>query len=217
MEGENLNPNTSYTDPVRQEPTIRAQASDSPRGRGGKGFPKWIAAVIGVMLILAIGGFFIVRSLGEPEETEPTPTGSGLSTFPTPATTPSSDPSPSPEARDIERSEVKIEVLNGTGTAGEASFLQGELEDLGYEDIEVANADSQDETVTTVTFANDLPEEIVDEITEVLEDIYAEVETQSGSVSGGFDIRILTGPRAGAASASPRSSASPSPSASPAN
>lgn len=214
MDNNNINPNASYSDPVRQEPNIRTAPGgiDSPK-RSGKGFPKWIAAVIGVMLILAVGGFFIARSLGETEDSEPTPSGAGLSTFPTPNTTSTPEASPSPEARDVDKSEVKIEVLNGTGTAGEASFLKGKLEDLGYENIEAANADTQDAKETTVTFASDLPDEIVDEITEELEDIYTSVESQSGTVSGGFDVRIITGPRSGAATSTPRASATGTPKA----
>lgn len=225
MENNNLNPNATYSDPVRQEPTIRTNmgSPEAPRRSGGKGFPKWIAAVIGVMLILAIGGFFIARSLGEATDAEPSPSGGGLSTFPTPDST--TTPEPTPETREVEKSEVRIEVLNGTGTPGEASFLQGELEELGYEEIEVANAESQDETTTTVTFADDLPEEIVEEITEALEEIYDSVETETGGLSGDLDIRILTGPRSGAATSSPSatsspratSTSSPTPTASPSN
>lgn len=199
---------SSYQEPARQEPTM-----GSNRSSGGSGFPKWIAAVVGVMLILAVGGFFIARSLGEAGDAEPSPSGGGLSTFPTPDSQPTTEPTSTPEARDVEKSEVKIEVLNGTGTPGEASFLQGKLEDLGYEEISVANADSQEETKTTVTFADDLPKEIVDEITEELEEIYATVEAENGSVSGGMDVRILTGPRTGASAAtpSPRAASTPTP------
>jgi len=217
MDDQNVNQNASYVDPVRQEPTIRPPVStgapDTPNRKKGKGFPKWIIALIGVILILAIGGFFIANSLGNAsEEASPSPTTAGLSTFPTPEVIPTSEPSPTPA--EIDKSEVKIEVLNGTGTPGEASFLKGKLEGLGFGNIEAANADSQDETTTTVTYSRDLPQILTDEITNELEDLYGSVEVKTGTVSGGFDVRILTGPRIGATS-TPKATASPSPSASP--
>lgn len=219
MEEQNLNQNASYSDPVRQEPTIRpVDGQGSSSSKSSKGFPKWIIAIIGVVLILLVGGFFIVRSLGESEESEgPTPTPAGLSAFPTPNTTPT--PEATPASGEVDKAEIKIEVLNGTGTAGEASFLQTKLKDLGYEEVQAANASSQDETETTATFSRDLPEEIVEEITEELEKIYTKVTANRGTVSGDFDIQILTGPRTGVATptSSPRASASasPSPSSSP--
>lgn len=217
MENDNIQ---TQNQPVQPEVRPSVGFPETPRKKSG-GFPKWIIAVVGVLLILAVGGFFISRSLGSSEETEPTTTPAGLSSLPTPNVT----STPTPEAvEEVDKSEVSIEVLNGTGTAGEATFLQGELEDLGYEEIEVGNATSQNETETTVTISNDMPDEIVDELTEALEDIYDEVTVSRGTVSGGFDIRILTGPRAGAsprasATASPRASAtaSPTPTASPSN
>lgn len=216
MESDNIQ---TQNQPVQPEVRPSVGFPETPRKKSG-GFPKWIIAVVGVILILAVGGFFISRSLGSTEEIEPTPTSAGLSSLPTPNVT----TTPTPEPVEVDKSEIKVEVLNGTGTAGEATFLQGELEDLGYEEIEVGNASSQNETETTVTISNDMPDEIVDELTEALEDIYDEVTVSRGTVSGGFDIRILTGPRAGAspkasATASPRASAtaSPTPTASPSN
>jgi len=164
--------------------------------KSGKAIPKWIFGLIGVVIIIAAGGFLVLRgTVGG--GASPTPTGQSLGVVDTPTPRPTSPPTPSPEP--VEKADISIEVLNGTGTPGEAGFLVGELEKLGFEDIEAGNADSQDAKVTTVTYSRDIPDDIKDEITERLEVLYTDVTARTGSVSGGFDIRIVTGPRAAGA------------------
>jgi len=176
-----------------------------PNGRG-KGL-KVLVAIIGVVVIVLVGGWLILgNSSGGSASPSPTPVG-GLSTFPTPevAETPESTPTPKP----VEKGKVRIEVLNGTGVPGEASFLQGKLEDAGFEEVTAGNADNQDETETVATYSRDLPPEITDEMTQLLEGLYKKVRTRKATISGDFDVSITTGPRAGSATATPKASASP--------
>jgi hypothetical protein len=62
-------------------------------------------------------------------------------------TTPTNTPAPTP---DIERSDITVRILNGTGAAGVASTAQELLESKGYEDIETGNADAFDYTETVI-------------------------------------------------------------------
>jgi hypothetical protein len=62
-------------------------------------------------------------------------------------TTPTNTPAPTP---DIERSDIVVRVLNGSGTAGVASTAQEFLEAKGYETIETGNADAFDYTETVI-------------------------------------------------------------------
>jgi hypothetical protein len=91
--------------------------------------------------------------------------------------------------------------------------LQGELEDLGYSNIEVGNASSQDYEETRVTFSSSLDDAIVDEITELLEDTYQDVSVDTSS-SQDVDVSIITGLRIGQ-TARPEETATPEPTTSP--
>lgn len=187
-----------------------------PKEPGGKSSAKIIIAVIGVILIVVVGGWLILGNNTGGSTATPTPVG-GLSDFPSPTTeTPTPDPTatPTPAAKE----DVKIEVLNGTGVPGEASFLENALTELGFENIEAGNADEQNSTETVATYSRELSPATADEITAKLEEIYDTVRTRRATVSGDFDVSITTGPRkAGSATASPKASvkASATPTASP--
>lgn len=204
--------NTPQHMPPQQEVSFPSPKEPSGKGKG----IKIVIAVIGVIVIVAAGGWFILgNSAGGSGSPSPTPVG-GLSSFPTPESTSTPEPSATATPEPIEKSEVRIEVLNGTGVPGEASFLQSALEDAGFEEITAANADSQDETKTTATYSRDLPADVADEITALLEDLYEDVSTRKATISGDFDVSITTGPRTDASTSSDeKEESSPSPSASP--
>ena len=156
-----------------------------PMGKRGKKGSKLPLVLIVLALIAVL--YFIFRGISG-SVSEPTPS-------PTPALTDFSTPEPT-QTPEPERADVSIEVLNGTGISGEAGYLQGELEDLGYEDIEVGNADDQDNETTTVTFASDLDQAVMDEMTELLEDTYQDVEVETDD-DATTDVVIITGLREG--------------------
>lgn len=177
--------------------------------------------VIAIVLLLGAVGtgiYFIGKSKQEIQATPtPTPFIRGTETVST----------PEPTAEPVAKEDVSIEVLNGTGIAGEAGFLQTKLKNLGYSQIETGNATSQDNEATSVVFSSDLPQDVVDEITKLLEDTYKTVKSRTSS-SASVDVSITTGLKTGAtskpastatpaATATPTSSASssPAPSASP--
>ena len=197
----------------RQDVGFPGNFGQSPRGNGKSSKTiKILIGLAGFILIIGIGGFLVTRGSSDATPS-PTPIGGTLGSGVT-VTTPAPESSPTPTPRAISKSEVKIEVLNGSGVVGEASLVKGALEKLGFSGITASNADSQSETVTTITFSRDLSDEITTEITDSLSEIFKEVRTRRGTVSGGFDVRVLTGgPRKGAAAtATPTSSPTPSPS-----
>lgn len=179
--------------PIPHQPEVSFPQPREPQSKGSNA--KVIIAVVGVIIILVVGGWFILgNNAGGDDTPSPTPNG-GLSTFPTPAQTSTPEPTATATPEPVDKSEIKIEVLNGTGVPGEASFLQGELEELGYEDITAGNADEQDATDTVATYSRDLSAEVADEITERLEALYEKVTTRRATISGGYDISITTGTR----------------------
>lgn len=135
----------------------------------------------------------------------------GLSAFATPEPVQTSTPTPTSTAEPVAREELTINILNGTGVAGEASLLQAELTDLGYDNIEASNAEDQDETRTTVTYGPSVGEDVKEEINDLLEEMYTDVRIVEDELDE-FDIQILTGPRQ-ASGSDPDESSSPSPDA----
>jgi len=171
---------------------------------------KIIWIIIAIVIIVGIVGG-VVYLLQTPQEAmiEETPDFSTGQETPEPISTP----------EPVDKSEVSIIVLNGTGITGEAGFLQEKLENLGYEGIEVGNADETDHEVTIVIFSPSLQDEIKDEILGELEGIYEAVESETSELDDS-DIEITTGLRVGqtpkpdvegASDTDPEGSPSPSP------
>jgi hypothetical protein len=147
-----------------------------------KGINKRIVIIfIVIALVLVAVGFFISR-----EEK--------LVLSPVSTPTPSEEATPTPSPEPINKEDIKIEVLNGTEIAGEAAFLQSQLGDLGYEDIEIGNADSQDFVATKVVFSPEVSDTVKNEILDKLDDLYEDVETDTSSMDT-FDIQVTIGYR----------------------
>ena len=199
---------------TNQEEAVKAQEENTPPAAPEVGFPlsqpkpkgksnKWFFIVVGLLILGGGGIYFFTRGAKE-EETLPSPTVEGVET---------STPEPTPTATPANKKDISIEVQNGTGIPGEAAYLQGVLKTLGYSDIKAGNAESQDETTTTITFAKTVSESIKDEITKKLEDVYKKVEVKTSSTQK-TDVLIVTGLRKGA-TAKPSPTATPKPTSSP--
>jgi hypothetical protein len=78
-------------------------------------------------------------------------------------------PTPKPEIVAIDRAEISLEVLNGSGKRGFAGQTAEKFTELGYEIEEIGNADATD---TTVIYAD---EEQIEELGNLLEDIESEL------------------------------------------
>ncbi len=187
----------------------------SQPGNGSK--LPWIIGIVVAILIVAGGGYLLLRAYPMGSEDKIGGDGDGLSTFATPKPAPTNAPTPTPTAEPVARKDLVIKVFNGTGVAGEASLLQNELTDLGFKNVEAANAKTQDETRTTVTYGPGVSEDVREEINGLLKEMYKDVRIDEDELED-YDIDILTGPRKKSkveATASPSPSVSPSPSPSP--
>jgi hypothetical protein len=170
-----------------EENPQRTKVSFPPVRRKQKAKKKLLMVVVLILILgaLAAAYWFI---FGEQELTlspeEPTPTPLEERIIPTPT------------AKPVNKESIKIEVLNGTGIGGEAAFLQKELGELGYDDVDIGNADEKDYSTTEVTFARSISDEVREEIEGKLEDLYKDIKSKAGSV-GGKDIQIIAGLRKG--------------------
>lgn len=172
------------------------------KGQGSNGsVVKWIVLILIVLAV--VGGlvwFFVIRGSGEIEKGIPIVTPSPSIQF--------SEPTPTPEVQAVDKSEVSVEVLNGTGIAGEASYLQGKLKGAGWEKIAVGNADKQDSTQTEVEFGSGIDPTTQSELLTLLRDIYTTVTSSTSTSLDKLEIIITTGLRKGV---TPKPSPTPKP------
>ncbi|MFH1792461.1 MAG: LytR C-terminal domain-containing protein [Patescibacteria group bacterium] len=195
---------------VNKEPQVEEETSNPEVGfplsqsKTKKKTNILVFIILGIVIL--VGGiiFFVTKGNKESELVSPSPTSEGVI-----INTPSATETPEP----VDKVDVSIEVLNGTGISGEAGYLQGKLRDLGYTDIEVGNADDQDQTVTTVTFSAELDEANKNEIQAELEKLYEDVTVKTSS-SISVDASIVTGLKKGqtpkpSATATPKATATP--------
>lgn len=105
------------------------------------------------------------------------------------------EPSPTEKPK-IERSTVKIQVLNGTGTPGQAGIVVKALEEAGYspDNIKTSNADKYDNAVTSIT-TKDGFEQIVTDMKNVLKSTFDKITVVSPNLDkdSEFDVIIITG------------------------
>lgn len=175
--------------------------------------------IIGILILVAILGFVIYKSAtGKSGDETPDPTPfDNLTTSDVPSSLPTSTPTSTPVGTpkaSIDKSKISIEIQNGTGVPGDAGYLQTQLKNLGYTNAKAGNASEQDATATTVTFSTKLDSTIVAEITQKLNSLYVTVNTKTSS-SQTSDVLVVTGPRKGVATATPRATSTPIPTGTP--
>lgn len=203
------------------EPIHESVSFPAPQPEQSGGFPKWIFAVVGLLIILAGGGFFLYQgSVSAPTPT-PTPFVATITALasPTavPTVAPTLTPTPSvvPTPSSAQRTAVSIEVQNGTGTTGDAGVAKAALEKAGYSKVTTANAASQNSTQTTLTYSSDVSMGIVNEMVAALKVSFGDITPTQGS--GTAKVTVVTGPKqASATQATASAKASATPAASPA-
>ena len=187
-EDQNVQNVQEVEDNPQQETQERQVVSNVP-GKKKKSKNGLIIALFVMGLVLVIGGIFLVIGKDKvEEEVEPTPDSFIIYD--------EEEEEPGAASEPVEKESISVQILNGTGIPGEASYLKEQLEDLGFVDIEAANASDQSYSATKVTFSSDLPDELIDEVMDEIEKIY-EDSTSSTKSSQDYDIMIITGLRKG--------------------
>ena len=103
------------------------------------------------------------------------------------------EPTPTPE-ESINKEEVKIKVLNGSGLVGEAGKVQKILEGLGYKVESTGNAGSYDFKETTIQTKEKVPLSVLNAIKRALETDYTVTTSQLDS-DNDSDIIVTIGAR----------------------
>lgn len=182
--------------PMQEERVFFEQPTINDRD-GGKG-KVWAVIILFAVLLAGVAGWFVIQKRQGEAIMSPTPT---VEQTPLPSSVPQA----------VSRSEIRVEILNGTGISGEAAVLKGRLIPLGYSDIKTGNATSQNHTKTEVSFSSTAPEDLRNEIVSTLENLYEEVQIGPTITQNEIDVRIITGLRRGS-TPKPLVTATPKPS-----
>ncbi|MDE2025662.1 MAG: LytR C-terminal domain-containing protein [Patescibacteria group bacterium] len=116
--------------------------------------------------------------------TKITPT---VTRVPSPTLTPVSTPSAF-----LDKSAIRIEVLNGSGIAGQATVIKNDLVGLGYSQIDTGNATVTSQS-SVVSFSSVVAPSLQDQIVQELKKSLETVTAEKVATSDTYDIVITTG------------------------
>lgn len=116
-------------------------------------------------------------------------------TYSLPTPTPTITPAPTEvPVEAVPKEELTIQVLNGTGTPGQAGSVRDLLKEAEFKNIEVADKDVQSEDrETLVVLSQKVSDDEQKEIKKILEDNFASVSAKVDKKLSDFDIVITTG------------------------
>lgn len=170
-------------EPTEQQPTQTFATSDFSPSRKNTNAKTivWIVLIVLGLGALVGGGIYFYKTRTAGNQTTPSETVSA----PTPTPT---------SAQEVNLAEYNIQVLNGSGIAGEAGKVKALLEKAGFEDFEVGNAKTYDYTDTEIRIMSDTPDKVYDAVEDALTDGgYSVKKGTTLSVDSDFDIVITVG------------------------
>lgn len=203
----------NVTQPVSQ-PTYASTTTNGFVNDDKKDKRGFLLVLITISILIIIGGvvfYFSQREIANEETESVLPAAEEFIEEPT--IEPTSTPKP------VDVSLLKVKVMNGTGIAKEASYVESLLIPLGFKNIEKTNAATTDYVNTEVSFSTDVDAETKTAVVTALEKAYKKVVVKALTTST-YNIEIITGAKAGAtatASGTPKPSvaATPKPSVTP--
>ena len=104
-----------------------------------------------------------------------------------------SAPNSSTSSAELSREELKIEIQNGTGVAGQGGAVKKELDKLGFVDSVTDNATGTESDNTTVNFSVKVSKAFQEEIINVLETLFTNVIPLTNQNTTEYDVVIITG------------------------
>lgn len=185
---EDKSTNMEETNQERQQETAQNPSDffGEPQEKQNGGFPKGILAVIVLLLVGAgVVGYMFLRPQTDGEslgiETE-----SAVENQIAPAIQ---------EEEEVDLAGLSVQILNGSGTAGEAGEVKALLTDAGFDEelLTTGNAKSQTSTVTTVSVKPGVAKGALDAVISALEESFEVEEGDELGETSEFDIVVTTG------------------------
>lgn len=93
----------------------------------------------------------------------------------------------------VDKKDLKIQILNGSSIAGQASSLKNQFESIGFANIQTDNAQGAKSNTTIAVFSNRVSSDDKNIILTVLNKIFTTIDTQQIATTGVYDIFITTG------------------------
>lgn len=157
---------------------------------------KIAMAVVGLLIIagLAVGGYFLYNLRKEKPSKETIQTEKPQESTST-SDTKKEESTATKSAKKQEKinlADYSVQILNGSGIAGEAGVVKDLLKDKGFENFETGNADSYDYTDTEVSLKADISSEVFDSIKGSLES-YSVIVGDELAKDSTFDIVVVVG------------------------
>lgn len=165
------------TDMPRVVPEIKSSRSISPL----------VIIVPGLFLLGALLGgiYFYQKGLGGTiGVAKPTPTPEAMETSATPSASPSAT---------LDLTKYPVNVLNGSGIAGEAGKAKTSLEKAGFKVSGTGNASSYDFTKTVIKAKADVPEDFLTKLTDELGKTYSMDKNQTLAASSSDSVQVIIG------------------------
>lgn len=100
---------------------------------------------------------------------------------------------PSPSLTPL--SNYGLSILNASGVDGGASRVGSIMRAQGFGVIQIGNADTQDNEITTIIYKSNIPKPVLNKIEEILEDYDLEFVEANDQTDQDIDIKILVGIR----------------------
>lgn len=97
------------------------------------------------------------------------------------------------EENTIPKEELTVQILNGTGTPGQAGEVESLLTKAGFSNIEVGNAEEQDQQEAEIQVSNKVSSKVKEEVENALTDYFEDISFTTQTSDSTFDIRIITG------------------------
>jgi flagellar basal body-associated protein FliL len=145
-----------------------------------------ITAVLAVLGIIAGGVYYYQTGFNKEAET----TSDEQEQVEAPDVTEAPEPTP----EDVDLSEFSVNILNGSGIAGEAGKVDALLTELSFKETDTGNADSYDYTTTIVSLKESVSDEVYNKIKEALTESYMiEKSDETLEEDSAFDVKIIVG------------------------
>ncbi len=100
---------------------------------------------------------------------------------------------PTPTVDQINLDQISVQVLNGSGISGQAGKVKTLISDLNFKDIQIGNADSQNQPHTIVNYSSNLNSTDLKPLVDLLQKEFTKVSLVSESKLTPFNIVIITG------------------------
>lgn len=152
---------------------------------------KWLWLLI-VLIIIGALAFAYFRRIGPFANFRIGSQSEDIIESPSPQVFSTPSPESSPTAN-LDRSELEIRILNGSGKAGAASTVKDFLEGKGYKVGKVGNAENYDFTQTVLRFKQSLKafQELM--VSDMSDDYSVSVSTDDLDATDSADVEVIVG------------------------